>query len=143
MRGNEREVENSSLTIRQQSALSIIAASPSVAQAARTSGIGQSTIYRWMEDDDFRGELTRLRRESAELARRELQGLMLRSVSVLADAMEDPDKAVRLRAARYAMSFAATIRRLERPVEEVDKLRQQIDDLEHVVSARSKHRSRK
>ena len=126
MRGNEREVENSSLTIRQQSALSIIAASPSVAQAARTSGIGQSTIYRWMEDDDFRGELTRLRRESAELARRELQGLMLRSVSVLADAMEDPDKAVRLRAARYAMSFALR-------VGEIETLKREIRDLQEAL----------
>ncbi len=136
MRGNEREVENSPLTLRQQSALSIIAASPSVAQAARASGVGQSTIYRWMEDDDFRGELSRIRQQSAELARRELQGLMLRSVSVLADAMEDPDKAVRLRAARYAMSFAVRI-------SEIEDLRKQVQELEEVIPLWAAHPSSK
>ncbi len=136
MRGNERDIENSGLTLRQQSALSIIAASPTVAQAARASGIGESTIYRWMEDDDFRGELTRLRRESAELARRELQGLMLRSVSVLADAMEDPDKAVRLRAARYTMSFAVRIC-------EIEDLRKQVQELEEVLPLWAAHTSPK
>ena len=106
MGGNERIPEKSDLTFRQQSALPIIAASPSIAQAAGASGIGESTLRRWLEDDKFRDELTRLRQESASLARQELQGLMLRSVSVLADAMDHPDMAIRLRAARYSMSFA-------------------------------------
>ena len=117
--------------------------SPSLAEGARLSGVSERTLRRWLDDDAFRDELARRRQESADLACEALQGVLLRSVSVLAESLEDPDKSIRLRAARYAMSFAATIRRLERPVEEVDKLRKQIDDLEHVVSARSKHRSHK
>ncbi len=109
MSGNERIPEKSDLTFRQQSALPIVAASPSIAQAAGASGIGESTLRRWLEDDKFRDEITRLRQESASLARQELQGLMLRSVSVLADAMDYPDMAIRLRAARYSMSFAVQI----------------------------------
>ena len=123
MRGNEREIKNSSLTIRQQSALHIISASPTVAQAARTSGIGESTLRRWLADNNFRRELVRHRQESANLARQELQGLMLRSVSVLTEAMDDPDQAIRLRAARYALSFAAQIC-------EAEKLRNDIRTLE-------------
>ena len=109
MSGNEKETKNSSLTIRQQSALHIIAASPTVAQAARTSGIGESTLRRWLADNRYRQEVTRHRQESANLARQELQGLMLRSVSVLTEAMDDPDLTLRLRAARYALSFAVQI----------------------------------
>ena len=134
MSGNERQIEKSPLTFRQQSALPIIAASPTIPQAARTAGIGESTLRRWLDDDDFRAELVRLRQESAELARRELQGLMLRSVSVLAEAMDDPDKAIRLRAARYAMSFAVRIC-------ETGKLNRDIQDLEDALSRpdRPKH----
>ena len=97
------------------------------AQAARISEFAERTLRRWLDDDDFRGELTRLRQESAELARMELQGLMLRSISVLSEAMDDPDKAIRLRAARYAMSFAFRMC-------ETEKLKKDIQDLEEAVA---------
>ena len=129
MSGNVRQSENSDLTHRQQAVLPVMAAAPSLAEAARISGFNERTLRRWLDDDDFRSELTRLRQESAELARRELQGLMLRSVSVLSEAMDDPDKALRLRAARYALSFAVRIC-------ETEKLSKEIQDLEDTLSLR-------
>ena len=143
MSENVRDSEIPGLTLRQQAVLPVMVNSPSLAEGARLSGVSERTLRRWLEDDAFRDELARRRQESADLACQALQGVLLRSVAVLAESLEDPDKAVRLRAARYAMSYAATIRRLERPVEEVDKLRQQVDDLEDAVSRRSKRRSRK
>ena len=134
MGGNGREIEKSGLSPRQQSALPIVAASPTLAQAARASGIGQTTLYRWLDDDRFREELTRLREDAADFARHELKGLMLRSVSVLAEALEDPDKAVRLRAARYALSFAARI-------SEAQSLRKEIHDLEQTLPLWAAHHS--
>ena len=123
MGGNERGSKNPNLSRRQQSALPVIAATPTLAQAARSSGIGESTLYRWLEDDDFRNELARLRQEAADLAKRELQGVMLRSVSVLAEALDHPDMNIRLRAARYGMSFAVQI-------SEVEKLRADLQAVE-------------
>ena len=114
--------------------MSIIAATPTIAQAARVSGIGETTLYRWLHDDHFRDELTRLRQESANLARLELQGTMLRSVSVLSEALEDPDLAVRLRAARYALSFAVQIC-------EVEKLRADLRTLEDALPSWAAHHS--
>ena len=136
MGGNERVIEKSNLTFRQRSALPIIAASPTIAQAARTSGIGESTLRRWLEEDSFRDELTRLRQESASLARQELQGLMLRSVSVLAEAMNNSDVTVQLRAARYALSFAVQIG-------EAEKLRSDIQALEEVLPLWAAHHALK
>ena len=54
---------------------------------------------------------------------------MLRGVSVLSEAMDDPDKALRLRAARYALSFAVRIC-------ETEKLRKDLQDLEDALSLR-------
>ena len=125
--GIVRRIENLKLSPRQQAVLPVMASAPSLAQAARISGFSERTLRRWLDDDDFRGELTRLRQESAELARLELQGLMLRSVSVLSEAMDDPDKAIRLRAARYAMSFAVR-------VSETEKLKREIQDLEDAIA---------
>ena len=112
---NGTEIENPGLSFRQQEALPIIAAAPTLAEAARSAGIGHTTLYRWLEDDRFRYELTRLREDTADLARQELQGLMLRSVSVLAEALEDPDKDFRLRAARYSLTFAGRIAETQGP----------------------------
>ncbi len=75
MSENEREVEKSNLTFHRQAALPIIAASPTISQATRTSGIGESALRRWLEDHHFRDELTRLSQESANLARRGGLGL--------------------------------------------------------------------
>ena len=122
--------ENFDLTQRQQAVLPVMAAAPSLAEAARMSGFNERTLRRWLDDDDFRAELTRLREESAGLARCELQGLMLRGVSVLSEAMDDPDKALRLRAARYALSFAVRIG-------ETEKLRKDLQDLEDALSLRN------
>ena len=123
---NGGEFKKSTLNFRQQSALPIIAAAPSLAQAVRASGIPDTTLRRWLEDDRFRNELTRLREESANLARNELQGLMLRCVSVLAEALEDPDKDYRLRAARYAMSFANKVSDSQEILKKVDALEQSL-----------------
>ena len=127
MSGNVRRIENFDLPHRQWAVLPVMASAPSLAQAARICGFSERTLRRWLDDDEFRGELARLRQESAELACLELQGLMLRSVSVLSQAKDDPDKAIRLRAARYAMSFAVRVC-------ETEKLKKDIQDLEDALA---------
>ena len=104
---DDREPEFSRLTLRQQTVLPVLALSPSVAQAARQSGVSERTLRRWLEEPAFREQLSRLHQESYELARRQLQALLPHFISVLAaEAIENPDPAIRIRAARYAMSYA-------------------------------------
>ena len=114
------------MTRRQQFALQIMAETPSISEAARQSKIARKTLYRWLEDDDFRQELSRLHQEAAELAREETQSLMLQGVAVLAASMKDPDKAIRLRAARYALTFA-------HQVAEAEKMKQELHDLQESI----------
>ena len=99
-RPSENHPQLSRLTRRQTLALPILAAAPNMTQAAHDAGISESTLYRWLQDENFRAELMRLTAEAAEYTRQELQSLTLRSFNVLADLMEDADPIVRLRAAR-------------------------------------------
>ena len=122
MAGNGGENEKSRLSFRQQSALPAIAAAPSIAQAARDSGVSETTLRRWLHEKDFREELINLRQESAELARQELQGLMLTGLSIMAAAMQSPDEPTRIRAARYVLSFGVQIGEAEKLRGEVRKL---------------------
>ena len=75
MSANDREIEISELTFRQQAALPRIALAQSLAQAARDTGVADRTLRRWLEDPSFRQELDRLRQESYDLARQVMKGL--------------------------------------------------------------------
>ena len=103
---NGTNLQLSHLSSRQVHALPILAAAPNMRQAAREAGISERTLYRWLRNEYFRTELKRLTAEDAELIRREIQGLTLRSLRTLTELMEDPDPIVRLRAAR-AIAFTA------------------------------------
>ena len=120
---NDAAIDFSGLTFRQQAALPTIALSPTLSQAARASGIAERTLRRWLVDPDFLQHIDRRRQETAHLARQELQGLLPLCASVFADAMKSPDPALRLRAARYALSFIIRI-------SEVEKLDANLQDLE-------------
>ena len=96
--------QTTELTDRQVRVLPYLVASRNLSECARLAQVGLRTLYRWMEDMDFREELDRLRGEAAELAYTELKGLMLKAVHVLGSAMEDANPQVRLRAAQTALS---------------------------------------
>ena len=105
--GNVREIEISGLTPRQQAVLPILALSPSIAHAARQSGVSDRTLRRWLDDPAFREQLSQIHKETYELARKQLQALVPHFISVLAaEAIENPDPTIRIRAARYALSCA-------------------------------------
>ena len=111
------------LTDKQLAILPYLIASPSVSESARLAGIGRSTLYRWMEDHEFREALERLRTEAAELAHTELKGLMLKGILVLAEAMEDDNPTIRLRAAQAALTTglkAIDLKELQKRLERVD-----------------------
>ena len=135
MNENEREIDLSALSPRQQAALPIVACIPTIAQAARAANVGESTLRRWLNDPAFSGCLAELRRQSANIARRKLLELTPLGVSVLADAMRDPDPSIRLRAANYTLSFNLRATELE-------NLRSDLNNLETTINSSNKHLTR-
>ena len=127
--------ESKGFTPRQQKAMFALAAAPTIAEAARQSRVGYTTLRRWLKDDDFRKELDRLRQEAAELAAAQLQGLMLKSVMILANAMDDPSSYVRLHAARTALSYGVRLGQLE-------KFQQQLEAVEDALPLWARHYSK-
>ncbi len=114
MSANGRTIEEPGISRRQEAALPAIVLSPSIARAARAAGVSERTLRRWMKDDSFRSRLSRLRHETAGLAREEMQGLLLRSVTIMAEGMEAPDPAMRIRSARHIQSFAVKMWEMEK-----------------------------
>lgn len=112
-----------SLTDKQLQALPYIVTSPSVSEAAKLAEVARSTLYRWMENDEFRRELERLRSEALELAHAELKGLMLKATQVVGESMDDANPLVRLRAAQIALSIglkAVEVKEIQRRIQLLD-----------------------
>ena len=117
------------LSSRQQGALPVIAAAPSIAQAARDCRLSESTIRRWLRDPVFAEELDLLRQEYAGQVSQQCLGLLLRGMNVLAEAMDDPDRALRLRATRYAMTFAVHLHESMKLNADIREMRDSFDSL--------------
>ena len=124
MNQNETDLSSVSLSRRQLLAIPLIASAPSTLQGARAAGIGRATLYRWLDDDNFRQELQRVRDAAAQIANEEIKGLSLQAASVIAKAMDDPNPSVRLRAARYALEFIFRITQSEQLRKELKVLQE-------------------
>ena len=53
--------------------------------------------------------LEEIHRQAAELASVQLQSLMLQGVTIISQAMKDPDPAIRLRAAQAALAYGSKL----------------------------------
>ena len=127
MEQDETQDGNVDFTPRQTLAMPYIAANPSMTEAAKAAGISRVTLYRWMQDSSFRAELERIRRDAVDLAYAELRGLALKSVTAIAELLEDPDPRVRGMAARTALNSVAK-------AEEVYQLRNRFDILDRAIT---------
>ena len=115
------------LTPRQLIALPIVANAPNLRQAARDAGIARATLYRWLDDPNFRDELDRLSAEAASLARAHFKNGMLRSFHILDELTEHPNPWVRHSASR-------TMALISLRITDGDELRNRIQDLEKLLA---------
>ena len=93
--------------------LPILAAAPNLTEAAKEAGISEATLRRWRQDEHFKAEMDRLTNEISEPTRNGLIELMTQAFSVVRELMEDPDPAVRLRAARATIIYGIQVCRAE------------------------------
>ena len=66
MTGNDRKTEISLLSSRQQGALPVLTAAPTIAQATRDCRLSDPTLCRWLRDPAFAQELGLLRQQYAD-----------------------------------------------------------------------------
>ena len=80
---------NDGLTPSQERAVKALLASRSIAAAARQADVGESSLRRWLrEDDDFQDKLRRLREQSLSHAALQLQEGVSKAVGILYDLIE-------------------------------------------------------
>jgi transposase-like protein len=90
-----------SLSTKQRRAVRSLLTRATVEAAAKDAGIGESTLYTWLRDDNFRAALVAAESDALNTASRRLVGLAEHAISTIALTMADPviHPALRLRAA--------------------------------------------
>jgi hypothetical protein len=90
---------------RQQQALRALLERPTIAAAAESCNLSERTLFRYLEDEDFRAEYRRLRARLVEEVVAELQKGGVEAIGVLRRNFEAESESAQLRAARTVLEF--------------------------------------
>ena len=110
MHQNATEITEN-LTERQLAALPHLLRPGTLTARARHAGVNRTTLYRWLQDEDFRECLEWLRKETMRFTQAHLQAMSYKAAAVLDDALDDHDTRIRLQAARLVLDQAHSAQR--------------------------------
>jgi len=113
MKGNENpkgasEPQKPGLTRKQELALSSLLSKPTMKEAAEAAGIGETTLWRWLQIKEFHTAYMKARRESVKQGIARLQNATGEAVSVLQEIMSDKEapRSVRVTAAKAIIEYS-------------------------------------
>ena len=100
---------------RQEQALIALLEQPSIRAAAEVSGVSQPTIFRYLQDPDFRKAYQQAKKALLDAALGDLQKASSEAVSTLREVMLDREitPGVRVAAARAILAFSIQVGQLE------------------------------
>jgi HEAT repeat protein len=103
------------LSRKEETAISALLTQGTLAEAASLAGIGEATLRRWLQRDDFRTAYRRARREAVSQAVAHLQRVSGEAVETLRVIMNDDQKpsSVRVTAARVILEISIKAVELE------------------------------
>jgi len=93
---------------KREEAIAALLACSTIAEAAKSAGISEPTLLRWLKEEEFSADYRAARRVSVNVAVTRLQQASSSAVDTLVSIMQDAEKAasVRLSAARSVLEFA-------------------------------------
>ncbi len=95
------------LSERQVLAIPHLVSAKSVSETADLIGVNRKTIYRWMDDPNFREEYDRQRDAIANFARDGMRALMLKALVIQAERLDSNNAKERARAAKEIIDYDA------------------------------------
>ena len=98
-------VEDSGLTVLQESVAVALATGVSVAEISRTVGVPSSTIYMWRKQARFAAYFKRLQREVVREIRGQLAQMSSLALGTIKDTIEGGGEQARLKAACYVLDY--------------------------------------
>ena len=93
---------------KQELVIAALISAPTVAEAAKNAGIGETTIWRWMQDEDFQTAYREAKKAALSQAIASLQHATSVAARTLLEVMQDPEAphSARNQAARTVLEFS-------------------------------------
>ncbi len=110
------------LSQRKLSALPHLLKPGSLTSKAKIIGVNRTTLYRWLEDDDFRFALQLLREATLHVAQSEIQAMTYEAAAILYRTLHSDDPNLSYRAAKTVLDQAIEAKyglRMEQQVEDL------------------------
>ena len=120
--------DTGNLSARQQLALPVMAAEPTIEGAAEKIGVTRKTVYEWLKQEPFKRTLEEARKEYVESGFRTMRLAAKRAADKIVKHLDCTDEKVSLRAAEDVIEFAKEFISLEDHERRIKELE---DRLEH------------
>ena len=114
------------LTTRQVSVLPELASARTISEAAQRSGVGLTTIHRWLQNPAFAAELAMWQQEVVESARLKLTNHMMHAVDVLGELLDSQNDGIRRQAARDILSLVLHLEKHFEVIQRIEKVEEAV-----------------
>lgn len=125
--------EKSELNAKQERALLALLSCGEIKQAAKDSRVGETTLWRWLQEPEFQSRYRSARRQMVEAALSRLQSDGTRAAKVLREIAEDKKAPASARVSAAKIILEQSIKGVER----LDTL-ERIEALEQLVKSKGK-----
>jgi hypothetical protein len=127
---NQVEGKTSKLTAKQESAISALLSTSTIKEAAKCANVGEATIFRWLQLEDFQTAYREARRQTVNHAIAQLQKACSEAVGTLRDVMKDKDSppSSRVSAAKAVLETSIKAVELEDLISRVEELEELVND---------------
>ncbi len=121
-----KDPEGESLSARQRALIVELTRNPEIQAAARATGVGRTTAYRWLRTKEFAAELQRTRDETHDEALNAMKSMTMRAAETLIELMETPDERLRRAICNDVLRYALKVREFERIEVRLQAIEQQL-----------------
>jgi 23S rRNA pseudoU1915 N3-methylase RlmH len=126
------EVSQYNLTQKQEKAIIALLTEPTIKQAALTAGIGETTLFRWLQEEEFDQAYKKARRQALSQTISRLQQASTSAVVTLQTIMEDENatSSSRVSAAKTVLEMSFKAFETEELAAQIEELQQRIEEAE-------------
>lgn len=123
--------ENKTLTAKQKRAITALLTERTTRDAAKAAKVSESTLWRWLDDSEFKAELTRQEGAVLDEVTRGLLTMQGAALEELRDLINGPAPAgIRLQAVKAALELQLKYRELNSLEERIRKL-EEVQNVKH------------
>lgn len=122
------------LSRKKELAISALITEPSISKAAKTAGIGEATLWRWLQIPEFQRAYRQARRQAVSQAVARLQQASSEAVEALSSVMNDTEAP-----ASSKVSAAKAVLELSFKAVELEDLESRITILEEAFNIEEEH----